>query len=223
MSPQAAHLHGDDVHTPRTICVLLGAGALLNVIVAFTCTLIEFNRLPEGALDLPTGDDRAAWKRFAPRGTSGWINGYTYSERGFGFDRKSIPGPGATSLCAPPDRVLLIRSGWPLRCFRAGWYLPADDTRRVPYPPWSSGVDVHYAVLPIRPITGPFMLNALAYAVTIFLAVRTHRSVQSAWRAARGRCQHCGYILHMQDRCSECGRKDGGRATQAGPDCRGTG
>jgi hypothetical protein len=211
------------------VIVFLLLGAIVNVAVAWGCSLWLCNDLLVSRTPDPVPSATATWP-FYLQG-AGWPKVDTVYDYGhcFGGDAVVLEGYTPKTL-APGDprvsgvRCSIHRFGWPMRSMQwHGWsgggpqgaalLMNADDLRGllyagIPVPsfvPARGGAAAH--LFPTAPICPGFALNTAFYAVILWSVVCGPFALRRLIRRRRGRCIKCNYDLRgaAHDRCPECG------------------
>lgn len=122
-----------------------------------------------------------------------------------------------------PSVIPWDRSDWPSSVYRfAGWPLLSFhcELTRVQTP---DGTDEHWvgalvldaahtdpsdlAVIPFRPIYPGVIINTTLFTALVLAVISLPAFVRNLHRRMRSRCVRCGYTLHGQHECPECGSK----------------
>jgi hypothetical protein len=214
-----------------TITVFLALGAIVNLLVAWTCAVTvrsDSAHLQRAQSWGPVGDLYiVTWRSPSMQ--------IWFSRRGSHVEelpayRASHPPPEMllpawSPLLAPTDdfrtgRIaseerLVEARGWP---FLATW-CEIDGTGGLPLivrggirTPWSWTGDslapaILPRVLPYRPIWTGFLVNSVLYAATLTILTALPRQVRRMIRLHRGRCPRCAYPIGASPVCTECGAR----------------
>jgi hypothetical protein len=177
------------------ILLLLVAGAIVNIAVAWTCAL-----RPDPSVGRVKSVSDLAW----PEGVSeAWQPPPTHYGEQVRFGRSRVTWMGMDN---DGLRVLTrIGCGWPLvamRCSRGsdGGPLFWVDAMEIN----AAGLSAAWAGVPLRPVWPGFAVNTLFYAAILWLpfgafALRRRRRIK------RGLCPKCAYPVGTSDKCTECG------------------
>jgi hypothetical protein len=92
--------------------------------------------------------------------------------------------------------------GWILKPQR-GWPLSALSMERQRPERWYASRDVELPVVPLWP---GFAINALFYAVILWLLFAAPFALRRRRRIKRGLCLACAYPIGESEVCTECGR-----------------
>ncbi len=192
------------------ICLLLGA--VVNLAVAWgICSRSEW-QLAIGGQPL----SEVSWIV----GSGGTVpDGATEQHRyAFGeesrwyFDRHAGNGSQLTSNIF----AIYAWTGWPLRCFRGGWWFDYEsntanyvDSVQLPHRlgiagPWGE------PFLPKGVVWPGFAVNTICYATILWLLIRCPfalRRILRLLRLRRGLCPKCAYPMGEAAVCTECGRQ----------------
>lgn len=200
------------------LCLVLGV--VINILVAWgfmafhapTGTTSEYvmkeRRWPVRSLD--TLGRPVAWMAENATGFASWtiIEGTLHAPP---------TAPPATTFSVPqPVRIMFgteVKAeacGWP-RLSMVRWSEPS-----IPVTFWSDGIDISGMKrampsiveprLPIHPLWGGFIANALVFALPAAAVLLAPAVVRLLRRARRGVCLGCGYDARGLQRCPECGR-----------------
>lgn len=124
------------------------------------------------------------------------------------------PRWGATAL--RDRRLVKVEAfGWPFRAMKVTFESSSIDlplrTRprlggfEIDVDDWSNLNADSSRTLPLHPIGAGLAANALLFGLVIFCLVAAPRALRRWFRARRGRCTGCGYLLVGLARCPECG------------------
>jgi hypothetical protein len=214
--------------------LFLLAGAIVNVVVAWGCSLyshiwpaIELVGLDDAdaewieRLDLcPPTSANQVWGCLAPGRYAEyrWGRGYHSDESPLGMREVHV-----STVCA----------GWPLMsCFgrvygdqqvlanmspRSLWNLKHSPLVKLPGHPYlavclpeswiARNPTLHGRFLPLQPIWPGFAINTIFYAAILWLLFAVAGSIRRWRRRRRGLCPGCAYPVGASDVCSECGGK----------------
>lgn len=202
--------YADDVkRRVHTIVLYLVLGALLNVAVAWAFAL------------LPTGSGRAEYCLNPQAATPSevlLVHSVGYSSlcnprRFLPFLAPNFPEPTTFRGVAWWENEALdgghdlfgIATGWPTRTLSA-WREPAragfDFEWGAVVAKGNSDMPI---VIPLHPIFRNFAINAVFYAISIWLVVGCMISMRATARLRRGLCPRCAYPRENHAVCPECG------------------
>jgi len=107
--------------------------------------------------------------------------------------------------------AVAIEAGWPLRSLRAetkylascGW----TESRFVfALRPWPNARGLPIARdLPLGPLWGGLLLNAVLFALALWLLFEARGVIRRRWRRRHHHCDVCGYPAGTSAVCTECG------------------
>ena len=212
------------------ILVLLLAGAVVNVGVAWGCTaLTGFPGWPRSVKII----DAAQWPRKVP---DHWpeqpqmMGGRVFGWSMYRFVAATAEERNGEMWTTAQFWLFIWSVGWPCRALQ--WeiwidqVLPENSLRFDGQPQhtwWLSGIvlrsanfgfgarSLGYKRLPIRPVWPGFAFNTLFYAAVLWLLIPGPFALRRLIRRRRGLCPGCGYPVGESDVCSECGRDLPGR------------
>ena len=197
----------------RRIAILLAAGLLINLAVAWACAWLH---LPccEQAVDVDR-DGAAALRGWPAEVPASWpLPDYFGCWATFGsrhveasaecddppyfcnvyVERAGFPAPAliSTRLEGIGIRQPSAFSPWKLLSWSEGWTVPAPHGLVVP--------------LPLTPVWWGLMLNTVVYALTLHEGASIFNAARTRRRSRRGLCGGCGYPAPGPDTvCPECG------------------
>ncbi len=197
------------------VAILLVAGALLNVSVAWICavTVNVHDQEPEGgAID----------GHFILRQSRPGRAFLLWERRPFARDTKTVATLEALLDPCPSYLRREIRygqvekeawyadaAGWPFYSLWSESRLTSGDSTpsvfgaiRAPMDPWKRHIP---RVLPLRPIWTGFAVDTIVFAATLALLTIVPLLLRRTVRSKRGCCTKCGYPLCGAVRCPECG------------------
>ena len=215
-----------------TILILLLAGAVVNVAVAWGCAAWgDVPRTGAVALETTPGnhwrvlrmDQTAATFFYVERVKDPTIDwSYTSepppSQLEPSWTSLSTPSPESRSADSERTREVrhIVAFGWPLR---AVWCESRGSLVRdggVPSSLRSQGGYIETGlvplpgdsprVLPLRPIWSGFAVNTLSYATLLWLLILGPFALRRFLRIRRGLCPKCAYPMGESAVCSECGK-----------------
>ena len=186
------------------IVILLLAGAVVNVAVAWGCAITGQVLEAKGKGQSQTTFPRLRFPQVS--GTESWpATMLNDSVTWFGSDQARYLSWDADQSWS----LTVFRAGWPLRSVvsYSGWR-HSKTTASSQFLPETPSLPVnclgYSADLPLRPRSWPFLLNTLLYAAIValplFFPLRRHI------RRRRGHCPRCNYDLEgINGPCPECG------------------
>ncbi len=194
--------------------VLLLAGALINVGVAWTCAWLrpEKNVIfgagyrPEQVINsrFTLDHDHQAVFSGSRRGGVGWIYAHaTVTER------HQVRGESHTTT------LNLYQCGWPFLALtgenRFGYHSSDDGLRGVFR--MQKDLQARERMISFQPMPRGFAANTTLFALLAAVVVRGPKVMQRLLRSWRHRCLHCGYDLQRTagKTCPECGAQQRGR------------
>ena len=187
------------------LAVFLGAGAVVNVAVAWGCA-----RWPRDIFSISSKDSVAlSFQDIA------WWNNHVsplfhcHAESAWKTREVGIEASIVVSTATVPGDVLAIHvaSGWPARSLSGefwgsnvqGKLLRLSERRAVV-------VDVNRSfAIPVRLIWPGFAINALFYATLLWLLIPGAFVLRRFIRTRRGLCVKCAYPVGESSVCTECG------------------
>ena len=211
----------------RTYILVLIAGFLMNIVVAWSLELTRPFRARDYSREVWLADDEAAnagwlwqpshewpapnrWVSSPIRGRRWAASHYTTRERGNIFFMTST------------------ECGWPLLAFRArqayeakGSGIRVSDPNlswfarglEIPAPGQWDGV----ASLPLDPVMPGFIVNTIVYTGATWLILFTTRTARRRYRTCRGMCTNCKYPITGHTICPECGHSATGNTAPSHP------
>ncbi len=210
-----------------TVSISLLLGAVINVGMAWGC--IKWSSSDGSEFSEATKHDRTWWWRHAPATFNGSPSDMCRSE-GFGVVATTrgaveIFHEQINGMPRSMPRWMVaqeIRIGWPFRTFSGERWTRADAMMGLPVveqktvytwskplgPSLLSSNDVQeWGLLPLRPLLIGFALNAIFYALILWLLARGLLVLRRVIRRKRGHCAICGYDLRHDFAigCPECG------------------
>lgn len=211
--------------------IAITLGFFLNCCVAFTCVLIAQSR--GGIVQRMTSEDETALShRYHHRlfvGTTSFqgnnrLDNFGYREFKMGAVAVISASDGSTEF-AGQLTVSEIDAGWPFKSFRRTAFItyPLEEAGRFldqytafgpsARAPQFSVVsqEVDGFLFPARPLWKGFAVNTASYAALLWMLIFFPGILRRAVRARRGLCIECAYPVGVNERCTECGAKIGGR------------
>jgi hypothetical protein len=181
----------------RRIALLLVLGAVVNVAVAWGCTLYHTHYM-RSFLFQPTNS--TPWPQDPP---SNW----RHSPTSYG----ALHSLGLTyEMCISstaedhPGGMVVITAGWPLRAFRCSGM--SDGSTEV----WSGVLKLSWPFsmhrVPLRPLWPGFAINTAIYAAILWMLFAAPGMIRHRRRIKRGLCPACGYPVGESAVCTECGK-----------------
>ena len=202
------------------ILVLLLAGAVVNVAVAWACTL--WSPIGGEVLIEPVPRDVAPWfDRYCPFAVEVPARSDVRRRGGLGLQiqRMCDPIDGRQGLYVASWRTT---AGFPMLCLDGALWECGDHrpiyifshARRLPESVGPLPVqNMHYAVtLPLRPVWPGFAANTIFYAGIAAMLVYNPWVIRRLLRHRRRLCPSCAYPMGRSAVCTECGRALPGRA-----------
>lgn len=221
------------------VLAYLAAGAVVNVLVAAGCALWmplhqdlvwTFVQPPWYVRDWPPQEWMNNQARAAEPPREHWFTFRVSEARGVGVSLVELSGSftGRGTTLQLPNRVLVIRAGFPWRVMEAAsaeepchWFsqkLPTSVFSPVATLPLSPQpmqqqlelprLDLRTVTrnfIPLAPVWAALIANTIVWAFILALLVRGPRWVRGEIRMRRGLCRSCGYPVGVADRCTECG------------------
>ena len=208
------------------IAILLLAGALANVAVAWACTGWSHS-LKSKESKTNASIDELRWLlrigREATPNTDYWIYEIRKRDvRGFGFvqqtfgerrfqqgDGRSFYGPASST----GDFAVRIHAGWPMHALAGHWRARTGagtvtamrwHRSALVIVPWGA---TQKRALPLHPIWPGFAANTLIYAAALWLLFWSALASRRLIRRRRGLCPACAYPMGESEVCTECGRE----------------
>jgi hypothetical protein len=200
------------------VLILVVAGAILNVGVAWGCALV-----PVSLWFTPSSDTRdyVEWPRAVP---DRWPKrAHFVGRRVFGRDVDEFSAIAAVEndeeLWRAEQYSLIIGgNGWPCRALEWELWHVRNSLRPNEIPRqtwWLSGIflptgdaypsTLHVTRLPLRPSWHGFAINTIFYAALLWLACWAPSTLRGKVRAKRGLCPACSYPVGGSLICTECG------------------
>ncbi len=197
--------------------IFLLAGAVVNVAVAWGCTILAESAQFDALLTARVRRQHFEAGKPPDRleSAASWVEG---AFRGAGVVVVVVRPPGE-------GPVRLHRAGWPARAlegretispsgdpsYRWGMPIPNKISLALEFPRGSGKpiVKTVSGLLPMRPIwVWGFLLNTAFYALALALPIGMWWSLRRLVRRRRGLCVVCSYDLRYgeHDACPECGR-----------------
>lgn len=215
--------------------VFVLAGSVVNVAAAWGC--LAWSPTDADVLGRAARHDHRWWQHHAPTGFDGTPNDVSRCE-GFGVAATTRGAveihrvQRAGTLHVIPRWVVAqeIRVGWPFRTVSGERWTRSDAMMGMPVAEnktvyrWSRSLGPavlsrsdaqQWQLLPLRPLVIGFALNAIAYAVILFLLVGGVFALRRHGRRKRGLCPACAYPRGESGVCSECGQSLAGRTKVA--------
>jgi hypothetical protein len=204
----------------KRIVLLLLAGAIVNVVVAWGCVLLHRIGIPNvnvcvvtrhereqvlfvyraPGYEMVAADDQPMLREVAtPYSALPWWPPATPSTEGSSFFEAS--GWPLFALMTSKSVVLEPASDGSIAHLRScRWGLPLDEF-------WldRSKRSGRWTVLPLRPMWHGAVGNTLLYAAILWLPFWGAPALRRAVRRRRGLCPRCAYPVGDGERCSECG------------------
>ena len=217
-----------------TILILLVAGALVNVAVAWGCgyrfRALTHEMIAQGLSEIEVpcwGFELRRWTGTCAIGADALYDdiGYDQSVRqGRDYGRDRLPSWSRMLQPPPPrnsrfDIVNLFEqaNGYPLLALSGAlrYTITTRPTRTLEVEAITGILARRIpqpALIPLRPIWPGFAVNTVSYALTLWLLLWSVSALRRLIRRRRGLCPACGYDLgHAQhDTCPECGRQQQG-------------
>jgi hypothetical protein len=211
----------------RRTCLLLLVGAIINIAVAWSCSLAADPHGPATFVSsMQVQSSTIVKTRRCSFGCETTI-----------FERTRVGGAGPrTQRSALPftvdrKRWTIEQSGWPMYCLSGGRRvidIPSDEADApaataqkqsasamtesrsrfaVPVQPGQSarGDPWAFRMLPMKPLWLGFCVNTLAFAGVIYILLAIPAAVSRRRRIKRGLCPNCAYPIGDSDVCTECG------------------
>ena len=198
-----------------TLVMVVVAGALLSVVVAWRCAVSGGG---SGFETLDPADTKKLWGRYVPgRDPTQYLQGT--ANQGSGISWLVLSQESPTDSEAFEFYVCVVtRAGWPMRCLEgqqheymqglqgrghtvAVWQLPRSE-----YLPhrWSG------QAFPLSPLPIGLLLNTAFFSALTWATVRLGARIQRRTRLDRGECPRCRYhqvppYSSQPTPCSECG------------------
>ena len=217
-----------------TIPLFLLAGAIVNVAVAWGCSLWCASRLAsapavEGGVHV--GED-GVWKvslrqAFALRSVASWHLQQPEDPRLLELTEADSPSQVLPSWhriqfprAAEAGPMIVFQKtqacGWPCAALTWSWYTEGPDPSAPVLTELRSGIRAGgqspgmfapEKVLPLRPVWPGFAVNTFFYSVLLWLPYGGPSVLRRQIRRRRGRCPKCGYDLRgdLAAGCPECG------------------
>lgn len=178
---------------------------LVSVAVAWGCALWSSAKTQTGIVR-PKADHPLAQALLR----YGTFDTFTYNGMaGFGWERERIVG-GTPTVPRKTASLHRVRAGWPMLCMEGLWRTSngtrVDEEYVARLPDWPGVQPNALSRIPLRPMWGAVLLNALLVGLPFHLAFAFY-GTRRIVRRRRGRCMRCGYDLRRaaEQRCSECG------------------
>jgi hypothetical protein len=185
------------------ILLLLVAGAIVNIAVAWGCGVRIDRMTTESPQALSSSELDLLWEQYAMPETKRTLNGWRETNiattvRWFG---NNLPVYGAFQMGGASMDILLVDSGFPIRIARrmdrnALFYL--GTVERAP-----TGLEWFLRVKPYWP---GFAINTLFYAGILWLLFAAPVALRRRRRIKRGLCPACAYPVGESEVCTECGK-----------------
>ena len=210
--------------TLRMVLLLLTAGAIINVAVAWGCTLWIHVKHRSGSAVASVPSE------LLPRVPSTWMV-KSGSDTRFELGYSEYGGPGIqvtylgeSGLIPHADNrnslrmLLVLRAGWPATAVECSGTLddPFERTakwnqcivappawRPQPAMPWLAGRAPR--PFPCLFAWPGFAINTILYAAILWLLCVAPFALRRRIRARRGQCPACAYPIGTSDVCTECG------------------
>jgi hypothetical protein len=202
-----------------TSAFFLLAGVIASITITWGCALVPARLWwpPHSA-----SSDSKPWPRAVPE---------RWPARAH-FLRRQVPGRsveeyGAIAPTANRDElwraeqysITIGSAGWPCRALQWERWQVINSLRPNELPQhswWLSGIFIptassypshlHTTILPLRPLWPGFAINAVFYAVLLWLICRAVYRFRRIVRSHRGLCPSCGYPMGSTPVCTECGQ-----------------
>jgi len=213
------------------VAILVLAGAVVNVAVAWWCALTSFTAETESAIAVY---DSTIWQvdRISRTGAVVFVSVRTRSRgvlTGFGADPAELldewtgfasPTPEFESGETSRETRAASARGLPMLALRcettrrgAGQIRGGLDTGALPLNHWHwlqktpvGHLLANPRVLPLRPLWPGFAVNTIFYAVAFWLLIGGPFALRRFIRLQRGLCLKCGYPMGDSGVCTECGK-----------------
>ena len=191
-----------------TILLLLFAGAVLNVAVAWGFSL--WFRPTIYFFDIEVSQSEIMWwQRNTPSHFGAPPDGARV-RHSLGGDFLNLVYRGKW-----PDRAEYadrIRHGWPMLSLERSMWWVSPGQQRTKLGPIHKGrlqlprfIDPWSRLLPYHVLPRGFMANTLVYAITLWLVTIGPFALRRFLRVRRGLCPKCAYPMRESAVCSECG------------------
>ena len=198
------------------IFVLLLLGAIVNVAVAWACTVVAQEE--SGIVRKPDRGERVSVNRFLPAPYfvhglpgDGTMVAFGYREittLAYAYAAKGDPPRSPPKYLA----VSNIEAGWPIRSLRRTAFGPRSDdavsatlsNAMWQFPSVHSRAE-NRSFLPSNPIWPGFAINTVFYAVGLWLLFAAPFALRRRRRIKRGLCPKCAYPVGTSTVCTECG------------------
>jgi hypothetical protein len=215
------------------LCVFLLLGAVVNVAVAWGCSLMAARSVRESLYFVST--DRSPSPYWACSGRVDHFWGGSRFDIWLQYDHMggSDPEqrfeewlPAWTYFCAPVDQYdewgmrTVQDCGWPALAVWGGidadgqsfaaFHWPSTPARRM-------REITSVTMLPLYPIWFGFAANTLFYAMILRLIFTPSFALRRHLRRRRNLCPHCAYPIGTNDVCTECGKAVKVREVEATP------
>ena len=202
------------------LVVFLLAGAVVNIAVAWGCTVAWPMRLDDEEDLIVVGRNpasdllHASWT--VPRkpeparlfvsaeSRTGWVR----------FSAEYWPDMSPEVEYFDLAWFTVLEAGWPVRALRGDFRSPVEGDSHYRYALMiprafrpAYGRIVLWNYLPLLPLWPGFAVNTLFYAISLWMLVRGPFALRRHLRHRHGRCLKCGYDLRgdLAAGCPECG------------------
>ncbi len=202
-------------HRLLIVAVFLLAGTLVNVAVAWGCSIRAESALFDALLTarMRRQQFEASKRPDRPESEAPWVES---AFRGAGVVVIVVRRPGE-------GLVRLHRAGWPARAalegrvsippsgdpsYRLGIPISVKVSLALEYPRGSAKpiVKAVTGVLPMRPVWPGFLFNTAFYTLAFILPAGMWWNLRRFIRVRRGLCPACAYPRGESNVCSECGK-----------------
>ncbi len=200
----------------RRIAIFLLLGAIVNVAFAWGCALPRRRHWSNGA-PLPSDEQTRWWRANCPEGVVDTPD-EVHVTHDMGYE--AVAMSAQSQAVAAGSDVIRVSAGWPLISMTGEHWsvmqctgdhvFPIGQVAVVPRGLWvfrrptGHGYDQIYHI-PLEPIWGGFLLNAIGYGLAIWLCVAIPAFFTRWHRTRWHRCIACGYPRGTSPVCTECG------------------
>jgi hypothetical protein len=177
------------------------AGAIVNVAVAWACSLNHLHARQAGSMDAAV---LRWWERTAP---ATFDHQPSHGEFACGICREHLTLPPYPEGAGRGYDVRRGRSGWPILSMEMSYWYCYRQQKGVHISRWkpeSFGDDIDG--FPLRPIWPGFATNTLFCAAILWLLFAAPFALRRHRRIKRGRCPACAYPVGASHVCTECGK-----------------
>jgi hypothetical protein len=187
------------------ILLLLVAGAIVNVAVAWACALWSvptfFNPMSD------SGDEMIWWQGNASEGFPTAAD-QLVGNRTWGTDYVMMMALNK-SINAMSYNAFRLRSGWPTRALERSYWVNYDmGTRDLRYSLVLDEGSKPARIVPLRPLWPGFAINTVFYAGILWggwMLFAAPFALRRWRRVKRGLCPACAYPIGDSAVCTECG------------------